>query len=173
MLVIHQFDSGLTHKYREIESVLYDILGDDVTISHVGSSALGISGKNIIDVLIGVPRESDLRIAADRLVKAGYFEGKETGEDRIFLASRPSETRAGDAHLHICVEDSPTYENFLILRDYLLAYPDELVKYENQKRECAMLANGDRQEYRRLKSLYLTQAINRARMSIASDVLDY
>ncbi len=173
MLVIHQFDTELTHKYREIASVLYDILGDGIAIHHVGSSALGISGKNIIDILIGVPRESDMRLAADRLVKAGYFEGKETGEERIFLASRPSETRAGDVHLHICIEDSPIHENFLVLRDFLLAYPDELAKYENQKRECAMIANGDRQEYRRLKSRYLTQTINRARMAIAPDMLEY
>lgn len=169
MLTIHDYDPELAQKYREIEAVLYDILGKAVEIHHVGSSALGISGKNIIDILIGVPKMSDMRPAADKLVKAGYFEGGETEEQRIFLASRREDTKDGDVHVHICVKDSPVFTDFLVLRDYLRAYPDELAEYEAKKREFAMQSGGDRREYRQLKSSYIIQLLEKAHAAIAQE----
>ena len=147
-------------RFREKSNEIRQVLGDAATIEHVGSSAVGIGGKNIIDILVGVknPRE-----AADRLIAAGYFEGNDSHEDRIFLASRQEETQAGDTHIHVCLKDSPVYCDFLILRDYLRAHPEEAKAYEDHKHEFSEQANRDRKQYKKLKSAYVSELLKRAR----------
>ena len=160
MLNIHQYSEELPAQFEVKAEQIRRVLGEEAAIEHVGSSAVGIGGKNIIDILVGV---KNIREAADKLIAAGYFEGNDSHDDRIFLASRQEETQAGDTHIHVCIKDSPVYCDFLTLRDYLRAYPEEAKAYEEHKHEFSEQAKHDRKQYKKLKSAYVSALLERAR----------
>ena len=160
---IKQYSEVLKQMFHKERSRLKLILPENVVIEHVGSSSVGIGGKNIVDILIGAKKKADFRKIRDILVCNGYYEGHDSHEDRLFLASRPSETRAGDVHIHICLTGSPCYEDFLILRKYLLNHPTEAKLYYEKKKEFAFLARYDRKEYKKLKSSYVSELLDKAR----------
>ena len=138
-------------------------MGQGVAIEHVGSSAVGIGGKNIVDILIGTTDENTMKKSRDLLVKNGYFSGNDDHPDRFFLASRKEETGKNDIHIHICRHDSDTFRDFVILRDYLKAHPNIARDYFEEKKRIAILAQHNRKEYKRLKSQYVARLLNDAK----------
>ena len=145
------------------------VLGDEATIEHVGSSAAGIGGKNIVDILVGVSGVDEMALVRDLLTKIDYREGHDTHPDRIFMAFRINddgsdrETGEGDYHVHICVNGSETYLDFLRLRDYLLTNREAALEYEKMKHGVANEAGYDRKKYKALKSEYVKELIKKVR----------
>ena len=128
---IKDYNVELKERFDAEAKRLREILGSDVVIEHVGSSAVGIGGKNIVDILVGVGSTDRMAVVRDLLASAGYREGHDTHPDRIFMAFRidddgvDRETGEGDYHVHIVVVGSEEYLNMLRLRDYLRAHPEE------------------------------------------------
>ena len=54
MLNIHQYSEELPAQFKVKAEQIRRALGEEAAIEHVGSSAVGIGGKNIIDILVGV-----------------------------------------------------------------------------------------------------------------------
>ena len=148
--------------YLSIEKSLQENLGD-VSIDHVGSTAIPhIMGKNIIDVLVGVNREDFDRVR-DVLISMGYCPSERSRTDIYqFFASTVEETVSGDTHIHLVVKNTDRYNEFIILRDYLLDNPSEAIAYSNHKKEILSM-NLSRAEYREIKSKYVTDLISRAK----------
>lgn len=158
--VVRQNLAQNRQQFARISRQLNQLLGDKVTIEHVGSTAVpGLIGKNIIDVLIGVKSASQTRRVADQLIKAGWFAGRKQGEDYCFLASRAEETGAGDIHLHIAPSDSLRYRQFLQLRDFLCQCPDWRQRYNDFKQQIVSEVGGDRQAYKQRKSQFVTEML--------------
>lgn len=130
-------------------------------IDHVGSSAVGIGGKNIIDILIGGKNKKQMEIVRNKLSEMGYFEGNDTNPERIFMASKKKETGEGDFHIHICPISSDSYQDFLRLKDYLIKNRDEAKKYFNKKEEFAKKAGYNRNKYKQLKSAYVSKLLTK------------
>lgn len=139
---------------------LLSFLPDTLIVEHVGSSAVGIGGKNIIDILIGVSDKDEMLRVRDILKANGYFEGHDSHDDRIFLASSENETGDGDFHIHICPITSNSYKDFILLRDFLISNPEKSKEYYNKKIELANKAGFDRQKYKTLKSQYLAKLLS-------------
>ena len=139
---------------------LLSFLPDTLIVEHVGSSAVGIGGKNIIDILIGVSDKDEMLRVRDILKANGYFEGHDSHDDRIFLASSENETGDGDSHIHICPITSNSYKDFILLRDFLISNPEKSKEYYNKKIELANKAGFDRQKYKTLKSQYLAKLLS-------------
>ena len=135
-------------------------------IEHVGSTAIPEIeyGKNIIDILIGVDSENSFQKTYNELIALGYYPSKNT-ESNIyhFFASSDRETHSGDVHIHLCMEHTDRHDEFLILRDYLLANVDEACKYSDYKLRLLEAGYGERSDYRREKSKYVTDLISRAK----------
>lgn len=148
--------------YSSIESVLKDNLSY-AKIDHVGSTAIpNICGKNIIDILVGVSLDN-FDIARNTLIDMGYCPSERSRTDIYqFFASKIEETGSGDTHIHLVVLDTDRYNEFIILRDYLLDNPDEAIAYSKHKEEILKLGL-DRKAYREVKSKYVTELINRAK----------
>ena len=165
-VIVKEYSSKLIERFTQEKRRLSSLLPTDIKIEHVGSSAVFIGGKNIIDILIGVPTRKNMTSIKNILTKNGYFEGADSHEDRIFLASTKEETGDGDFHIHICPIKEESYENFIILRNFLKNNPEKAQEYLKKKYEFAKEANFDRKKYRALKSVYvselLTEAKNRA-----------
>jgi len=164
------YNQGLVKRFEKEANRLRGVAGADVVIEHVGSSAVGIGGKNIVDILIGVKSEDDMEKMRNTLTEAGYREGHDTHPDRIFMAFRVNddntdrETKDGDFHIHICVKGSETYLDFLRLRDYLLKNRSEALEYERKKKDFVCEAGGDRKKYRAIKSVYVSELLEKARL---------
>lgn len=162
-MIINPYSDELARRFETEEKRLRVILGNDVSIEHVGSSAVGIGGKNIVDILIGVKGAEEMDSTRDKLVKNGYYEGNDSHEDRIFMASRKEETGEGDCHIHICLIGSEVYSDFLRLRDYLRANPEIAKEYLEMKQLFAERAGFDRKKYKALKSEYVAGLLKKAR----------
>ena len=175
---IGSYSDELVEKFKGEAERICGALGNDVTIEHVGSSAVGIGGKNIVDILVGVSSEDQLLAARDALAEIGYREGHDSHPDRIFVAFRADddgtdrETGEGDFHIHICVEGSETYLDFLRLRDYLKSDRAVAEEYEKMKHEFARAAGYDRKKYKALKSEYVSKLIEKAKEKMADERLE-
>ena len=165
---IKGYNEELKKRFKDEEKRLREVLGDDVLIEHVGSSAVGIGGKNIVDILVGVKTTEDMVPVRDLLTSAGYREGHDTHPERIFMALRENddgtdrETGEGDYHVHIVVDGSEECMNMIRLRDFLRANPDEAKKYFEMKSVFAEEAGYDRKTYKALKSKYVSELIKKA-----------
>lgn len=159
-VVINEYKDTIPKRFVSEKQRLLSFLPDTLIVEHVGSSAVSIGGKNIIDILIGVSNQDEMLSARDILKENGYFEGHDSHEDRIFLASNENETGYGDFHIHICPTTSNSYKDFILLRDFLISNPEKSKEYYNKKIEFANKAGFDRQKYKTLKSQYLTKLLS-------------
>ena len=159
-VVISEYKDTLLKRFISEKQRLLSFLPDTLIVEHVGSSAVGIGGKNIIDILIGVSDKDEMLRVRDILKANGYFEGHDSHDDRIFLASNENETGYGDFHIHICPTTSNSYKDFILLRDFLISNPEKSKEYYNKKIEFANKAGFDRQKYKTLKSQYLTKLLS-------------
>lgn len=159
MVTIIEYSNKLKQSFIDERNRLQLFLPKNVSIEHVGSSAVGIGGKNIVDILIGVSDETEMKNVRDKLIKNGYFEGNDSHSDRIFLANRKEETGEGDFHIHICPVSKDSYKDFIILRDFLISNPDIAKEYLKKKYEFAKEANFDRKKYKTLKAKYVSKLI--------------
>ena len=151
--------------YAEKEKLLLSALGNNTEINHVGSTAIpDMCGKNIIDVLVGAKNQEEFERFKEIIVWLGYFASQNSKTEIYqFFASRQGETGEGDSHIHLVVMDTERYNDFLILRDYLLANKKEAEDYSNHKKKLIEMGVVDRKEYRRVKSEYVSALIERAR----------
>ena len=159
-VVINDYKDTIRKRFVSEKQRLLSFLPGAIIIEHVGSSAIGIGGKNIIDILIGVSDQDEMLKVRDILKENGYFEGHDSHGDRIFLASSENETGDGDFHIHICPITCNSYRDFIILRDFLISNPEKSKEYYNKKNEFANKAGFDRQKYKTLKSQYLAKLLS-------------
>ena len=162
-VTINEYSELLVRRFLFERARLAALLPPSVNIEHVGSSAVGIGGKNIIDILIGVTDTEEMEGVRDILTQNGYIEGNDSHSDRVFLASRKDETREGDFHAHICPVSSDTYKDFIILRDFLKNNPKKAEEYFEKKHQFAEAANFDRKKYKALKSAYVSKLLVEAK----------
>ena len=166
---IKEYHEELKKRFEMEAERLRGVLGSDVIIEHVGSSAVGIGGKNIVDILVGVKDVNEMKMVRDKIIPLDYREGHDTHPDRIFMAWRNNddgsdrETGEGDYHVHIVVKESEECMNMIRLRDYLRANPDEAKKYFEMKSVFAKDAGYDRKKYKALKSSYVGKLIEKAK----------
>ncbi|MBQ1298463.1 GrpB family protein [Candidatus Saccharibacteria bacterium] len=162
-VIINEFSSFINQRFLDEKKRLEALLPSSVRIEHVGSTAVGIGGKNIVDILIGVSDTKQMKEIRDILTKNGYYDGRNNHDDRIFLASREEETGEGDFHVHICLVSGNTYKNFIILRNYLLDNPEKASEYFSKKQQFAKESNYDREKYKTLKSDYVSRLLTEAK----------
>lgn len=151
--------------FKSVKRKLRCILGEDIFMEHIGSTALKrMWGKNIIDVLIGAKNLQEVEKMARKLEKHKFFRGRNHASGSyIFLASRQSETKSGDVHLHVVVEQTETFCDFLSVKAYLCANPAVAANYVACKRLAAQEAQNDRARYKALKSIYMTKIVEEAK----------
>ncbi len=154
--------------YKRIEHNLRKILPKDVQIEHVGSTAIpSMYGKNIIDVLIGVENNSDFENISNILEDNNYIPSEKSKTDTYqFFASTSNETESGDTHIHLVIKNTQRFNDFIILRNYLLNDKKEAKNYSDLKRKLIKDGVTDRKEYKKKKSEYVSNLLDRARKFI-------
>lgn len=153
------------NQYSKLKKLLTELLGSEISISHVGSTAIpDMVGKNIIDILIGATNNEIFEQYSFILKNNGFFEGKNSTEIYKFFASTENETKSGDVHIHLVMKDTERYDEFLILKNYLLNNKTERDDYSNFKKDI-LSKTTNRKEYRQIKSEYVSNLLKRARQN--------
>ena len=91
---------------------------------------------------------------------------KSNGNIYRFFDSKKKETKSGDIHIHLVKIDSDRYKDFLILKEYLLMNKEERKAYAKLKKEILKDGYNIREDYKNIKSKYVTDLLNRARESV-------
>jgi GrpB-like predicted nucleotidyltransferase (UPF0157 family) len=154
--------------YNKIYEDLRKDLDESIPINHVGSTAIpDMVGKNIIDILVGTFDKKQFEELTNYFIQKGYRASEKSRTDIYqFFASREGETSSGDVHIHLVKIGTERYDEFIILRDYLLNNKEEAINYSNLKKELIESGIVDRKEYKKAKSEYVTKLIERAKNAI-------
>lgn len=150
--------------YNETKHNLRKKLDKSIPIEHVGSTAIpNMYGKNIIDILIGAKNIDEFKYISNILKDMRYISSDKSKTDiYTFFASTSDETKSGDIHIHLVLINTKRYKDFLILRNYLLEQKEEAKNYSNFKKELIKSKITDRNEYKNIKSKYVSDLIDRA-----------
>lgn len=149
--------------YNKIAKQLKEKIPNDIPINHVGSTSIPyMYGKDIIDILIGIPNEKDMDKYSKIIKNLGYYPGSHSKGIYRFFASTEEETKKGDIHLHLVYINTKRYNDFLILKNYLLTNKNERKYYSNFKKNLISKGIINREEYKKIKSEYVEKLIERA-----------
>ena len=166
MVELHRQNYNENKKiYNRIEIILKEKLGDNTPINHVGSTAIkNMWGKNIIDVLVGASSENEMEEFSKIIKDLGFFSGNNSsGMIYRFFANTKEETKSGDIHIHLAYINSDRYQDFLLLKNYLVQNSKETKDYSDFKRNLINNGNILREDYKNIKSKYVTDLIERAK----------
>ena len=134
--------------YHEMENLLKRLLSDrmPVRISHIGSTAIpDIWAKNIVDVLVELPRSVDMSEVAGILRQEGFVIMSDRA-GRISLNMGYTENGFADKVYHIHLRYVGDNDE-LYFRDYLIEHPDVAKEYEALKLRLWKLYEHDRDGY--------------------------
>ena len=60
MVSIDEYSDILRQRFVNEKNRIKSLIPNNITIEHVGSSAVGIGGKNIVDILVGVSNKTEM-----------------------------------------------------------------------------------------------------------------
>ncbi len=134
-----------------------------LAIEHFGSTAIpGLQAKPIIDILAKVAAlpmaKEKLRLLAD----LGYAIAESGMRNRLYLrkelvADQPL------VHLHILAESDWDFAHERLMRDQLLAHPDQARAYGALKDRLAIEFRDDRDAYTRAKTEFVQTVVDAER----------
>lgn len=167
--------------YQQHHQLIIDALSSfNPTIDHIGSTSLAsIAAKPIIDILVGLPDESQLDAVITPMLEAGYtyFEKftPAMAYRRFFaqlqaLSSKPLPKLIGTedhlalgkdynttVNIHVMVKDTLHWVRHIAFRDYLITFPEVRADYEALKLEIAEMDFDDPLEYNHYKEAFITE----------------
>ena len=137
---------------RRLELALAGLHAD---IQHVGSTAIpGMPAKPVIDITIGLSHRRHLRVAARRLIQAGYWHNHHADlPDRTLFTGNRGIWRT--KHVSLTQIGSQTWKNHICFRDYLLTHPHAAARYRRIKQHLARRFINDRRTYTGAKSAFV------------------
>lgn len=153
-IILTEHKSYWTDWYNEEVTLLKSILPHDTEYYHIGSTAVkDIWAKPIVDILIVVNSESQLKDTADILQKNGYIV-MSASANRISLNKGYTENGFAEKvfHFHIRLKGD-TDEIFF--RDYLNSHPTVAKEYEKLKLELWKTYEHDRDAYTNAKTEFV------------------
>ena len=144
------YDESWPARFEKTKDQLRTVFATAV-IEHVGSTSVpGLSSKDTIDVLIGVPdvKEALTLQTLGELSTLGFEHVPSSfarDADHSFL-HRIVDGHRSD-HVHVMRLGSDSLQGHLLFRDYLRATPDALVHYEHAKQKLAARFHERRDDY--------------------------
>ena len=151
-------------RYKAMENFLNELLHDHPVdrISHIGSTAIqGIWAKDIVDVMIEIPKGSDMKEIADKLERNGFII-MSAAAARISLNMGYTGNGFADKVYHIHLRYDGDNDE-LYFRDYLNEHPDAAKEYGTLKLELWKKYEHDRDAYTDAKSDFIRKWTEKAR----------
>ena len=143
---------------------LWEILGDAaVDIQHIGSTAIeGICAKPIIDIVVGVRTIEEIMPYLETLKHNELvFRGQDVEEQLLFVKG-DFEKEIRTHHIHVVRWNGSEWNNYVNFRDYLKAFPEKALIYDDCKQRLANQFPSNRKCYtegkRKLIDTFLEEA---------------
>jgi len=157
-------DPAWSEVYQSERAALTGRVGElFVALEHIGSTAVpGLEAKPVIDMMAAVRTLEDGERAAELLRPLGY-QPRETGMPRRIFLQKQDGQRGLRFHLHIVEHATWGERNERLLRDYLLAHPEDAAAYGALKRALAEQYADDPDGYTRAKTAFIQEVVDRAR----------
>lgn len=149
------YDDIAERLFNEVKVEIHNLLGPEVKVEHVGSSSLGISGQDEIDVSIVTNRDKFDEYISKLETIFGPVQAKYDYRVR-FKAKRESKK----IDLKIIDVNHPNYVEGKLFEDYLKNNPEELERYRILKEE----SDGQTvKEYYRRKIEFINEILLKAK----------
>lgn len=151
---------------RQVVDLLSRVLGAAACdIQHIGSTAIThISAKPILDIVVGMKDPEQVFAFAEDLERRGVvFRARDTDRNGgllFVMGDFVADTRT--CHIHVVVWQGEAWYNYINLRDYLNAVPEQALRYEKCKRELAARFAQDRERYTQGKAPLIAQLLKQA-----------
>ncbi|MBD2210884.1 GrpB family protein [Calothrix sp. FACHB-156] len=136
-------------KFEEEAKLVALALGENVVaIHHIGSTSIpNIYAKPIIDLLVQVKDLAKLDQQCSVMIALGYQAMGEFGLPGRRFFRKDNEAGTRTHHVHIFEFDVCEVQRHLAFRDYMIAHPDDALKYSDLKRQLANQFPQDIQGY--------------------------
>ncbi|RSI10025.1 GrpB family protein [Streptococcus sanguinis] len=134
-----------------------------VRISHIGSTSIEtIWAKPIVDILLEIPKETDMAVMRDLLLQNGYLLMSESqGRMSFNKGYTPSGFAERVFHLHLRYEGD---HDELYFRDYLQEHPAVAKDYEKLKLSLWKQYEHNRDAYTEAKTEFIKNYTEKAKM---------
>jgi GrpB-like predicted nucleotidyltransferase (UPF0157 family) len=162
------YDPAWPDRFEREAARLREALGRIILeIAHVGSTAVpGMWAKPTIDIAVGVGALDDVGDEAIAALEAldYVYRGEAGVPGRHYFRKGPVYPRA--FHVSIVEWRGPLWTDYLLLREYLRAHPDEASSYVKAKRAAEQeIATPDPIGYWEHKRRFVDELLARARAS--------
>ena len=150
--------------YKKIEAELQKLLSECSVsrISHIGSTAVsGIRAKNIVDVLVEIPMNENMR-AVSKTIADGGFIIMSAGTNRASFNKGYTKDGFADKVYHVHLRYVGDNDE-LYFRDYLNEYPRIAKEYETLKLSLWKKFEHNRDAYTDGKTEFVRRYTNEAR----------
>lgn len=171
-VVVVPYTANWAAEFEKLKSVFQNYLKTLIcNIEHVGSTAVpGLSAKPIIDIDIIISNKEKFDEIKSILRKLGYTYSGQMGIPGREAFKRDDQLTPMDGsgyywhehHLYVCVEDSDSLKNHLLLRDYLRANLNEAQDYGRLKIELAAKYPDDIDHYVEGKTAFILQILKKS-----------
>jgi GrpB-like predicted nucleotidyltransferase (UPF0157 family) len=149
-------------KYQQLfrleKARLKKILGKNIDIEHIGSTAVkDLGGKGIIDVLIGANKK-DISQVINRLKKSKYTFSIRGDKNRwCFQKDYKHAGKIRRVHLQLVPKKSKNWSDPLKTRDILRKNKKLREEYVKTKKKALKIAKGEGKKYRAFKRNFLDE----------------
>ena len=129
--------------------LIAQLLGDVVVaVHHIGSTAIpGIHAKPIIDILLEVADIAELDHRTTAMAQLCYEAKGEFGIPGRRYFRKDNDSGIRKHQVHAFQANSPEFARHLAFRDYMIAHPEEALKYSALKQELARAHPDDIEAY--------------------------
>lgn len=164
MVHLEAHDPEWEKEGQRMAARLHEILGAEaIDIQHVGSTAIRtIPAKPFIDIAVAVPDVENTDAYLEKMEAAGFeYEGELNAGQRMFMLLDPK-TGKVTHHIHMVLANGAAWKNYLNMRDYLNAVPEEAARYAQMKRELEAKYSENRAEYSAHKDPFIKATLKKA-----------
>ena len=149
--------------YSEEETLLKNAIPNMHRISHIGSTAIpAIRAKPIIDILVEIPRESNLLDCKDSILANGYLCMSQSGT-RLSFNKGYTENGFAERVFHLHLRHAGDNDE-LYFRDYLIEFPEIAEAYEKLKLSLWKKHEHDRDAYTNAKTDFVKKHTEQAKL---------
>ena len=156
------YDPRWRQEFQQTRSSLFFSCQGWVTaVEHIGSTAIpGLVARPIIDCIAGVKQSDDFE-SASLLIEGMNFRRVDAPDwaEESWVLAKPRHGEATHIVL-LAVQGSTVWRRALAIRDYLLARPEEAVRFEEAKIQRWRNHEGDQSQYERDKSLFFSHLLD-------------
>jgi GrpB-like predicted nucleotidyltransferase (UPF0157 family) len=142
-----------SHYAVEAERIERALAAFDPLVEHIGSTAVPLRAKPIIDIQV-VVRERDVPVALDALRGLAYEHHGQGGvPGREYLIKRPVQGPA--VNVHVFAAGNSLSDDNRMIRDYLRAHPAAAREYEQVKERAVEQGHVDLLTYSHAKGAHV------------------